>query len=293
MAQPYLQRLNQPQLAPASYVPAQVPSAPAFIPISQVRKYTELNVRNEINRYNVEQLKIAMGAGQPIPPISVRRELDNSFSIIDGYHRTQAHQELGYGYICAVVYDDQMSDVQALAVSTQAGAGLAFTKDELAKAMCSAYTGGMPLSELPARFPGLKQGHDDFIKIYYNLADSLKPYAIDRIGKVAALQLARLPAAHQAAAYERIYQASDRTAAAKAEVRAYPRPPPTCSLPPQQMRQAVVQPPPQTQPPPQLPIQQVALAVMACIRVNLTAMGSPYSLEQIVQVLPSVVTQSQ
>jgi hypothetical protein len=51
----------------------------------------------------VKSLKNAMKKSKPIPPVTVRKELDGSLSLISGRHRTLAALELGLTHLPALI----------------------------------------------------------------------------------------------------------------------------------------------------------------------------------------------
>ena len=51
----------------------------------------------------VKSLKNAMKKGKPIPPVTVKKDWDGSFSLISGRHRTLAALELGLTHLPALI----------------------------------------------------------------------------------------------------------------------------------------------------------------------------------------------
>lgn len=103
------------------------------IPINGILIDGDLQIRNEVYTYKVEQYAQAYKNGAVFPPVEVGKK-GNGFVLIDGFHRLGALKKIRADVVEAVVTDEPESEWKWIAAKRNLVHGKPLTKDEILNA---------------------------------------------------------------------------------------------------------------------------------------------------------------
>lgn len=100
------------------------------IPINGILVDGDLQIRNEVYAYKVEQYAQAYRNGAVLPPVEVGKK-GNGFILIDGFHRLAALKKIKAEVVEAIVTDEPESDWKWVAAKRNLVHGKQLNKDEI------------------------------------------------------------------------------------------------------------------------------------------------------------------